>query len=302
MTWRRPILPLAVWAYLFVAACGFPDVRINPEATCTTDEDCPVGRCNEDALCDQCDTDSDCEGSLTCDGRRCVACRDDEDCPGSLHCDGVGCVACLSDADCNGGRCDPEGHCVDCLDDGDCGGGHCSTEQSCAECLEPGHCAPTQDCVEQQCFDVHCSSGAKDADETGKDCGGSCPACPVGEGCAAPSDCASGVCDEDTKVCMGCTTTMDCPVDTFCLVEVGSCEPRRMKGEACPTSDACVSGSFCVQEVCCESACGDACHSCLGADTGVADGECDVAPGKKCKLGLNLPGLCDAQGECHLSL
>ncbi|XYH97674.1 hypothetical protein ACMHYB_59630 [Sorangium sp. So ce1128] len=35
----------------------------------------------------------------------------------------------------------------------------------------------------------------KNGDETGVDCGkDGCPRCPVGESCAKPPDCASGVC------------------------------------------------------------------------------------------------------------
>lgn len=42
-----------------------------------------------------------------------------------------------------------------------------------------------------------CANGVKDGDETAVDCGGRvCPPCANGRACAAPRDCASGVCAE----------------------------------------------------------------------------------------------------------
>jgi Kelch motif/Galactose oxidase, central domain len=40
-----------------------------------------------------------------------------------------------------------------------------------------------------------CTDGVLDGDETDVDCGGSCPACGVGETCSGPSSCVTGVCD-----------------------------------------------------------------------------------------------------------
>jgi len=40
----------------------------------------------------------------------------------------------------------------------------------------------------------NCDDGAMNGDETGEDCGGSCPPCPIGEGCEVAKDCVTGVC------------------------------------------------------------------------------------------------------------
>ncbi len=44
-----------------------------------------------------------------------------------------------------------------------------------------------------------CSNGAQDvaSGETDIDCGGPCPACKLGDGCAVAADCASGICRKD---------------------------------------------------------------------------------------------------------
>jgi Kelch motif len=39
-----------------------------------------------------------------------------------------------------------------------------------------------------------CSSGVRDGDETGVDCGGSCPPCELGQGCNFGRDCVTGAC------------------------------------------------------------------------------------------------------------
>jgi hypothetical protein len=88
-----------------------------------------------------------------------------------------------------------------------------------------------------------CSDGKKDGDETGKDCGGSCSACPDGEGCKTGADCESKVCSaggvclaatcndkiangEESDVdcggatCGGCGPEQKCKVDGDCKVKM----------------------------------------------------------------------------------
>lgn len=56
-----------------------------------------------------------------------------------------------------------------------------------------------------------CTDGVKNGDETGIDCGGSCPVCATDQGCHTASDCATGFCDNDAASPTGksCAT---CPV------------------------------------------------------------------------------------------
>ncbi len=64
-------------------------------------------------------------------------------------------------------------------------GGNPCTNTTCGNqtCITPGHCYP------DYCFDQ-----IQDRDETGKDCGGSCPSCAAGASCRNPGDCRSNVC------------------------------------------------------------------------------------------------------------
>jgi hypothetical protein len=54
-----------------------------------------------------------------------------------------------------------------------------------------------------------CTDGAQNQDETDIDCGGSCGGCAIGDGCLAPTDCASGFCGT-TGVCVACGVASDC--------------------------------------------------------------------------------------------
>jgi hypothetical protein len=65
------------------------------------------------------------------------------------------------------------------------------------------------------------------------------------------------------------------------------------QGAACAAPGECLTGS-CVDSVCCDKPCSGACNSCVGADTGLADGVCGLRQVIDCK-GF----ACDpASGEC----
>ena len=67
-------------------------------------------------------------------------------------------------------------------------------------CAVDAQCCSTS-CVAGQCA-PSCVNGQQDGIETGVDCGGSCPDCPLGGGCAATSDCvATTVCSAGQCVC-----------------------------------------------------------------------------------------------------
>lgn len=51
------------------------------------------------------------------------------------------------------------------------------------------------------CVSASCTDGTRNGDETGVDCGGSCPPCLDGQPCLTPGDCSSGVCDPETMTC-----------------------------------------------------------------------------------------------------
>ncbi len=103
-----------------------------------------------------------------------------------------------TDADCGGSTCGPCPDGSNCLVDGDCTGGNCDN----------GTCQPE--------VDETCEDDIKNQDETDVDCGGSCPACPIGSNCEVASDCTSGNCDDGV-----CAEDL-CPDDPY-KTEPGVC-------------------------------------------------------------------------------
>jgi hypothetical protein len=107
---------------------------------------------------------------------------------------------------------------------GPCAGGHtqCAEDESGLECSTAG-VAATELCNDDDdncdglvdngaeaacisnvcsggtCQDASCADGVQNGDESGEDCGGSCPKCPGGESCTVGTECESGTCD--TGVC-----------------------------------------------------------------------------------------------------
>jgi len=135
--------------------------------------------------------------------------------------------------------------------------------------------------LQQYCFS--CNDGVKNGDETGVDCGGSCPRC-LGALCTANTQCASGFCVDG--VC--CSTACDTPCQACNIANKlgtcfnlpkgtpdpgicdaageactgsGSCAPTnglKMLGEACTTNAECFSG-ICVAGNICGLSVGDTC-------------------------------------------
>ena len=79
-------------------------------------------------------------------------------------------------------------------------------------------------------------------------------------------------------------------------------------GTACTTSNQCKSG-WCVDGLCCESACSGQCQACKGTSTGAADGLCapikrGTDPDNECALAdastCGQTGMCNGSGGCAL--
>jgi hypothetical protein len=115
------------------------------------------------------------------------------------------------------------------------------------------------------CPPSYCAvDGIKNGNETDVDCGGpSCVACATGRGCAVDADCATGLCNPSTRICVsdlcsdgrrdGNETDVDCGG--------GTCGP-------CPINDNCAANSDCVtnyctpEHVCANKGCPAGEHSC----------------------------------------
>lgn len=92
---------------------------------------------------------------------------------------------------CNGGSCD-----TNYASSGTpCSLGVCDDRGGCVECVSAEQCGGAP-CADGRCFASSCGDGELGGDETDVDCGGSCPACDLGQRCATGADCPErAVCD-----------------------------------------------------------------------------------------------------------
>jgi hypothetical protein len=200
-------MPVVVAAALSVSGCGAEtwsfegdagsDAASAPEAQadtgpyptfgCMTQQDCPVGFCNQrSGLCVACVKDSQCPmGVCDPDLNECVACGTSQDCGPGQTCMGHQCIpTCGDGGTCppNAPYCDPRGLCVECVYDGDCAG-----------------IAGGQWCNQQS---------------------GMCVECVLDEQCVAPT---ARFCNTATDQCVGCLTSVDCRDGEICNTVTFTC-------------------------------------------------------------------------------
>lgn len=100
--------------------------------------------------------------------------------------------------------------------------------------------------------DPTCTDGVKNGDESGVDCGGSCPPCPDGQPCATREDCSGALCLDGT--CTECVSDEHCGSDGAgeCLCastgfqKPSTCASQSDPGSSCVSSAECDSGQQCV--------------------------------------------------------
>ena len=228
-----------------------------------------------------------------------------------VDCGGPDCAACPSGSacgdasDCASGICDA-GTCKvpSCTDgvqnanetDIDCGG------PQCAPCGEGDGCYGESDCelalvcapTTLTCVAATCSDGLKNGDETGIDCGGSCPSlCGNGMGCSSASSCESGVCVGGTCQPASCSDGVQNGSEAG--VDCGSAASGCAlcgNGASCTSGSECQSGS-CQAMVCTAPSCTDGVQNGfeLGVDCG---GPACAAIAQGCALGTT----CNADSDC----
>ncbi len=155
-------------------------------------------------------------------------------------------------------------------------------------------CTGGKICVAGACVEPECTDALKAGDETDVDCGGSCPPCADGLGCAIGADCASQVCAGN--VCQpsacndgtlnGSETDVDCGGGTCAL---------------CANGLICVGATDCASNVCSGALC-TACAndgSCPAAEWCNA-GVCvsDAADGVACSTGAHCMSALCVDGVC----
>lgn len=122
------------------------------------------------------------------------------------------------------------------------------------------------------------------------------------------TSCAPYTCDPKVVACTdSCTTNEQCAPGTNCTPAAGSAQGScgiKPRGARCGVDGECETG-FCVDKVCCDAKCGDACHACNlvgheGSCTTVAGGTSD--PRGAClaadRNSCGTTGVCDASGKC----
>jgi hypothetical protein len=250
---------------------------------------CDLYKCNGTACFQACGGNGDCVAGSYCTGGQCVPVA------------GLG-IPCMNDAGCASGQC-ADGVCcnVDCM-------GLC---QTCALAGQLGVCSniPAGTDPANECADPQACSG------------GECKN-PNGETCAAGADCVSGICEDG--VCCNATCGGDCKRCNL-AGSVGSCEDvpvnqtsgvcnngsvcngmgscKKVNGEPCNGNGDCLSNACpsegVSQKVCCNTACGGTCQSCLAAKTGGTTGTCGnitsgANPDNDCAAGQ----VCNGAGVC----
>jgi hypothetical protein len=96
-----------------------------------------------------------------------------------------------------------------------------------------------------------CEDGVQNGNETGVDCGGSCPRCGTGQGCTSANDCASAVCTGTCQACTGGICGSHATGNCYCLGPAGGGAPVCVKDggniSPCPGTP-CPAGEICTNE------------------------------------------------------
>lgn len=218
---------------------------------------------------------------------------------------------------------------VGCADPG--ADGRCATERDCPAaqrcldgiCASPAACALDTECPARQiCVDRRCAAQScrGDADCPDRRCvAGWCrpPAAPI---CAEDADCASGVCDRASMLCLldtcpasgcaaGCAADGQCPAEMWCAADgvcrlgcraggcgAGLCDPetRRCAMLGCTVDEQCPAGAFCDGGACAPG--------CRLAPDDCPGGRCDRAT-RRCGCTIDVDcaedGFCAEDGVCR---
>ena len=109
-----------------------------------------------------------------------------------------------------------------------------------------------------------CTDGVMAGGETGVDCGGPCDPCGAGQGCAAASDCQSGVCLAGVCAAPTCNDAVQNGAETD--VDCGGACSGCAAGEGCAVASDCQDG-ICVAGLCAAATCSDGLQN--GGELGV---------------------------------
>jgi hypothetical protein len=284
-----------------------------------------------------------CPGGVLCNGttRSCPGgCTLDTQCLGGNYCDvslgvcspkvGHGSV-CFGSNECttaggcvDGVCCDTActGLCQACtaalkvtgLDDGTCGSAkagldphnQCS-QDSPTTCGQTGSCDGSGACAYYGAATTCGPNVCVGNESREQHCAGALTCQPSGSGVP----CAPYACLAATGACAAsCSSDAECaPPGNYCDTTASppGCVQRKSLGVTCSVTNECAANTFCVDGVCCNSACTGACQACSAAlqESGV-DGQCGPAKAGATDPGCTATGAgtcatigsCDAAGQC----
>ena len=176
----------------------------------------------------------------------------------------------------------------------DCAGDReCETGESDGKCNPGSQCAKDADCASGVCGDnrlclpATCSNGEQDGDETGPDCGGSCPKC-VGEPCSENEHCTTNYCKNKACASPSCTDKVKNGTETGNDCG-GECSP-------CPTGEGCVRDADCETGRCDGGTCADLPATCNDGEKNGSETDIDCG-GSDCGA-CPLDRTCKEDGDC----
>src|SRR6185437_9311467 len=114
---------------------------------------------------------------------------------------------------------------------------------------------------------------------------------------AGTPSCAPYLCDGKLTVCPTmCSSDTACDSKSYCAA--GTCHLKQADGLSCQHASQCAS-DFCVDAVCCNTACSNACETCVMAAGATADGTCSTAAAGQAGRPSCSPSLCNgAESVC----
>jgi hypothetical protein len=223
---------------------------------------------------------------------------------------------CATNSDCGSGFC-TDGYCCNSACTGTCMA--CNVTAKLGSCVNIPAGSPDSNASTTCPLPEYCDGAGSCLTMGGQKANGF--SCAMGTECAS-GFCADGLCCDQacTGTCLACnlpltpgtcsllypgsvdpTGSPACTAPSYCAAGGACMGGRRPNGAACTIDNDCGS-NYCVDGICCQTACATACHTCNNST-----GTCSLTPGgmdprNDCKgdmVGAICSGTCDGNGACR---